>query len=109
MIALEGNWTVYQAGRGWIGVALFEPNAFGRLSPKGALVSGVEVDSPAAKAGIKAGDRITSFDGKEVDKTTPIKDLVAENARRQEHGARYTAELGKSKVASRRWQATWLA
>ena len=49
--------------RGRIGVAVQDVNAqlaqsFGLDRPRGALVSAVEKDSPAAKAGVKAGDVI---------------------------------------------------
>jgi len=38
--------------------------AFGLPDAKGALVNDVLKDSPAAKAGLKRGDVIRSFDGK---------------------------------------------
>jgi serine protease Do len=40
---------------------------FGIGDGKGVLVTAVEVDSPAAKAGLKAGDVITSIDGDKVE------------------------------------------
>lgn len=55
-----------------IGVATVEltkqlADYFGVTSGKGALVTSVVEDGPAAKAGIKAGDVITAVDGEEVD------------------------------------------
>ncbi|MDD2713195.1 MAG: DegQ family serine endoprotease [Simplicispira sp.] len=43
---------------------------------QGALVSGVEVGSPAEKAGIEAGDVITRFDGKTIDKVADLPRMV---------------------------------
>ncbi|XZE54755.1 S1C family serine protease [Planctomycetaceae bacterium SH139] len=57
--------------RGWLGVQLAEvPDAMvpsGNLRIRGAMVSHLaEVDSPAALAGLTAGDIIVRFDGEEV-------------------------------------------
>ena len=43
---------------------------------QGALVSGVETGSPADKAGIEAGDVITRFDGKAIDKVADLPRMV---------------------------------
>ncbi len=43
---------------------------------QGALVRGVEVGSPAEKAGIEAGDIITKFEGKMIDKSIELPRLV---------------------------------
>jgi serine protease Do len=43
---------------------------------QGALVSGVETGSPADKAGIEAGDVITKFDGKTIDKVSDLPRMV---------------------------------
>ena len=46
----------------------------------GALVSGVMKDSPAEKAGIKRGDIITELDGKTVEDSRMLRNMVADNA-----------------------------
>jgi putative serine protease PepD len=43
----------------------------------GAVISKVEPDTPAAKAGLRAGDVITSLDGKRVANATEIRGLLA--------------------------------
>ena len=57
--------------RGWLGVkvqAVTKPiaDSLGLEKSAGALVAQAETDSPAAKAGLKAGDIITSLNGTEV-------------------------------------------
>jgi len=67
--------------RGRIGVQI-EPvtkdvaESIGLGKPQGALVRGVEQGSPANKAGIEAGDIITRYDGKEVQKVSDLPRLV---------------------------------
>jgi serine protease Do len=57
--------------RGWLGVSV-QPvtpdlaRSFGLKNEKGALISEVMKDSPAEKAGFKAGDIILEFDGKSI-------------------------------------------
>jgi len=69
--------------RSWLGVAI-QPltpelaKGFNLGDAKGALVSNVTDDSPADKAGIKAGDIITEYDGKKVGRTEDLPRLVAE-------------------------------
>ena len=57
--------------RGWIGVQIQSvsqdiADSLGLKDAKGALVAGVEKDSPAASAGVKSGDVITAVDGETV-------------------------------------------
>ncbi len=57
--------------RGWLGVRIQSlseelASGFGLSEAKGALVAGVQEDSPAASAGVKVGDVILEFDGKEI-------------------------------------------
>jgi serine protease Do len=67
--------------RGRIGVQIDQVSkdvaeAIGLGQPKGALVRGVEPNSPAAKAGVEPGDIIVKFDGKEIDKSVDLPRLV---------------------------------
>ncbi len=68
--------------RGWLGVSIQEVTAdlaeeFGAKDLKGALVSGVMKGSPAEKAGIKQGDVLLSFNGKEVEDTGHLRNMVS--------------------------------
>ncbi|HVN72150.1 MAG TPA: Do family serine endopeptidase [Desulfomonilia bacterium] len=68
--------------RGWLGISL-QDIAFDKMkslkldSTKGAYVMDVMKDSPAAKAGIKAGDVILTFDGKDITDSGALRNLVA--------------------------------
>lgn len=69
--------------RGWLGVSVQDVNQdlakqFGLSEAKGALVSEVLPDSPAAAAGVKAGDVITEIDGKTVDSAALLRNAVAQ-------------------------------
>jgi serine protease Do len=69
--------------RGWIGVRI-QPvtdeiaESLGLDKAKGALVTDVDPNGPAAKAKLQAGDVILSFDGKPVDRTRQLPRMVAE-------------------------------
>lgn len=70
--------------RGWLGVKIQEvseevADSVGLAKPVGALVLEVTPNGPAEKAGIKAGDIITHFDGKEVTAMRNLPRLVAES------------------------------
>lgn len=67
--------------RGRIGVQIGQVSkevaeSIGLGTARGALVSAVEPDSPAAKAGIEAGDIIVKYDGKTIDKVADLPRLV---------------------------------
>ena len=68
--------------RGRIGVQIQEVNAqfadaFTLDRPRGALVTQVVQDGPAAKAGIKTGDVILSVDGKEVERSAQLPGVIS--------------------------------
>ncbi len=68
--------------RGWLGVTVQALNkeladSFGLDSTHGALVNEVINDSPADKAGLKRGDIIVEYDGKQVGELNDLPRLVA--------------------------------
>ncbi len=70
-----------RVSRGRIGVTIDQvtkdvAESIGLGKPQGALVRGVEVGSPAEKAGIEAGDIITKFEGKAIEKSIDLPRLV---------------------------------
>ena len=70
-----------RVARGRIGVQIDQvtkdiAESIGLGKAQGALVRGVEVGSPAEKAGIEAGDIITKFEGKAIDKSIELPRLV---------------------------------
>ena len=70
--------------RGYLGLSL-QPEMtpelgtqFGLPDMNGALVTGVEPDSPAAKAGFKEGDFVTEFNGKKVTDMRQLRLIVSQ-------------------------------
>ncbi len=68
--------------RGWLGVLIqkITPELKDKLDlkdEKGALVADVVSGGPAEKAGLKRGDVIVSFDGKEIDEMSELPYIVA--------------------------------
>ena len=69
--------------RGWLGVGIQEitpdlAKAFKTKEQKGALVSDVNEQGPALKAGVQRGDVIVEFDGKEVQTVSELRNRVAQ-------------------------------
>ncbi len=69
--------------RGWLGVMIQNidedlAQSFGFKSTKGALVGDVTKDSPASKGGLRQGDILISYNGKEIDNVTHLRKMVAE-------------------------------
>jgi serine protease Do len=68
--------------RGRIGVVIQEltrelADSFGLSKPNGALISSVEKNAPADKAGIESSDVILKFDGKPVNNSSDLPRMVA--------------------------------
>ena len=80
--------------RGWLGVAI-QPltpelaEGFGIPEVKGALISHVEPDSPAAQAGLRVRDVVTKFAGRSVEDARGLSRAVAG----QTPGQSYPAEI----------------
>lgn len=77
----NGDLGVFFSNSRRIGVSTIELNKqladyFGVTGGKGALVTSVTEDSPAAKAGVKAGDVITAIDGEAVDSPGDVSRVI---------------------------------
>ncbi len=95
--------------RGWLGVMIqkITPELKEKLDlkdDKGALVADVTSGGPAEKAGIKRGDVIVSFDGKEIKEmnelpyvvaSTPVNKIVTVEAIRKGKKKSFKVKLGK--------------
>ncbi len=71
--------------RGWLGVTIQDLNqqlaeSFGLDRPAGALVAGLAEDGPAAAAGLRAGDVILDYDGRELERSGDLPPLVGATA-----------------------------
>ncbi|HYK87787.1 MAG TPA: PDZ domain-containing protein, partial [Acidobacteriota bacterium] len=69
--------------RGWLGVHIQEmtpelAKSFGLKEPKGVLVAQVDQDGPAARAGLRSGDVILAYNGKEIHDARDLSLVVAE-------------------------------
>jgi serine protease Do len=69
--------------RGWLGVSIQDVTSdladeFGVKDLKGALVSGVMKKSPAEQAGIRQGDVILQYNGKVVEDTGHLRNMVSQ-------------------------------
>ncbi len=84
--------------RGYLGVSIQDVTTdlakqFGLTDAKGALVSEVVADSPAAKAGLQSGDVILAFNGKKIDSSATLRNTVAATA----VGSKVKVELWRDK------------
>ena len=76
-------WLLNEGNPGWLGVTIAEVTADKAKELKlpavrGVILSSVEADSPAAKAGLKANDVITEFNGQRVEGTLQFRRLIRE-------------------------------
>ncbi len=76
--------TYGETRRGWLGVRIQTvtddiAESLGMDQPRGALVAGVTEGGPAEAAGIKSGDVIVSFDGREVPDMRELPRMVADS------------------------------
>ena len=70
-----------KVSRGWLGVAIQEvtkdlADAYGLPRPAGALIASVEPKSPADKAGLKAGDIVTQFNGQDINLSAELPQAI---------------------------------
>ncbi len=70
-----------RVSRGWLGVSIQEVDlslaeSFGLDKPQGALISQLEVDGPAERAGLEVGDIILEFNGEPIDTSSELPHVV---------------------------------
>jgi len=75
--------------RGWMGVSVQDltpdlAKSFGLQLPKGALIADVTKEGPAEKAGLKRGDVILMYQGKEIADSSALRNAVANTSPGQE-------------------------
>jgi serine protease Do len=68
--------------RGWLGIAVQRvtptlADGLGLEKPRGALVANVDINSPAERGGMKVGDVIIEFDGREIEESDDLPLVVA--------------------------------
>lgn len=73
------NWI--EEPRAYLGIGLIQPSdelrqALGALEGEGVLIDSVEDASPAAEAGLRAGDFLVSVDGEKVSSTSALTSLI---------------------------------
>ncbi|HSH87874.1 MAG: DegQ family serine endoprotease [Methylophilus sp.] len=74
--------TTGRISRGWLGIGIQEvtkdlADSFGLKQTSGALIAGVEKNSPADKGGLEVGDIILKFDGKPIVTSGDLPRVVA--------------------------------
>ncbi len=77
------SFQVFSSSSSWLGVRTEEITSakakeLNLPAERGVLVTSVTEDSPAAKAGLRAGDVITEFDGQRIEGTLTLQRLVRE-------------------------------
>lgn len=104
LLELEGRPALFEnfSGKGFLGVHVVDMTGdlrthFGVGADAGVMVSKVEADSPAARAGLQAGDIITAIDGKKI--SSPM--AVTRGVRSRKDGERVTLEVSRNRAPLR--------
>lgn len=104
LLELNGGATLFEhfEGKGFLGVHVLEMTSdlrahFGVGGDAGVLVSKVEAESPAARAGLQVGDVITAIDGKKIGSAM----AVTRGVRSKKDGERITLEVSRNRASLR--------
>jgi Do/DeqQ family serine protease len=92
--------------RGWMGVSVQDltpdlAKSFGLELPRGALIGDVTKGGPADKAGLKRGDVILTYEGKEIADSAALRNAVANTSPGQEETITVWREKKKQEVSLR--------
>jgi S1-C subfamily serine protease len=93
IVAGERSNTIHQGSPAFLGVQLPDGG-------DGATISGVVAGSPAANAGLRAGDTITAVDGTDVDRGTALSDALDRHQPRDRVSISWTDTAGTSHTAT---------
>jgi S1-C subfamily serine protease len=97
IVAGEDNSTIHQGAPAFLGVQM----PAGRNSAgDGATISGVVEGSPAATAGLRAGDTITAVNGTGIDNTSELSTALADLKPRERATVSWTDTAGTSHTAT---------
>jgi serine protease Do len=70
--------------RGWLGISgRDEPPPFGVMPEKGAIIGEIHAGTPAATAGLRAGDRVVKLDGRDIASFEQLRTRIAEQEPKQ--------------------------
>jgi serine protease Do len=70
--------------RGWLGISgRDEPPPFGVMPEKGAVIGEIHAGTPAAAAGLRAGDRVIELDGRAINSFEQLRTRIAEQEPKQ--------------------------
>lgn len=104
LLEMEGGRALFEtmAGKGFLGIQVVELTSdlrshFGVAADTGVLVSKVEAESPAARAGLQAGDIITAIDGQKI--SSPM--AVTRGVRSRKDGDRVMLEVSRNRAPLR--------
>jgi serine protease Do len=73
-----------KVARGWLGISgRDEPPPFGVMPEKGAIIGEIHAGTPAATAGLRAGDRVIKLDGRDIASFEQLRTRIAEQEPKQ--------------------------
>jgi len=93
IVAGEQNNAIHQGSPAFLGVQL-------PAGSEGATISGVVAGSPAADAGLRAGDTITAVDGTDIDRGTTLSDALDRHQPRDHVSISWSDAAGGSHTAT---------
>jgi S1-C subfamily serine protease len=94
--------TVHIGATAFMGVSVQDQDNPFYTGGSGVIVAQIVPGSPVARAGLNAGDRLTTFDGKSVSSSTRLTSLVATKAPGDAVRIRWVDQFGQAHVATLR-------